>query len=376
MQEILSPKLLAARNLFKKSLIKLKNISVLIWLMVLLMCKLDALKPEGNASVEILPLDLISYDALINEDAESLHVLRTALNEKGIVGVKGIPGYREKVFEFIKSARKFSALPEQIKEAYAPNHLKGEMFLGYESGKEKFKRPNGQWVVDDLKVSYYGFVPEHSQNKWPSEIDLKTPFQNLGMLMSFVGEKVMEKIGLIEGDTGISLDGIPRSGRMLYYRKNEKGASDNPFWCGAHFDHGMFTALLPAFYFEDGEAVDEPMEAGLFVKATGYEVFKKVAANDPEILLFQVGEFGQLITNDAIKATEHRVQKANRAIERYTMALFFSPPMETVIFSNSELTQDSRYGGPAGSPCSYRQWHERSFDRYLVKEEAVNGEQK
>jgi len=133
--------------------------------------------------------------------------------------------------------------------------------------------------------------------------------------------------------------------------------------------------LVPAFYFKDGEAVDEPIEAGLFVKAAGDAVFKKVVANDPEILLFQVGEFGQLITNDAIKATEHRVQKASEAIERYTMALFFDPPMETVIFSDSELTQDSRYGGPTGAPCSYRQWHERSFDRYLVKEKATHTEQ-
>lgn len=352
---------------FRRSLIHSKHIVALIVLNAILICKGDTMEMQQNDSVETLPLDVISYESLMNEDAESLDVLKRALYEKGIVGVKGIPGYKEKVLEFIESARKFSALPEKVKENYAPDHAKGETFLGYESGKEKFQRPDGRWVIDDLKVSYYGFVPENLQNKWPSEMDLKTPFQNLGMLMSFVGEHVMEKIGLINGNTGISIEGEPRTGRMLHYRKSVEGASDNPFWCGAHFDHGMFTALLPAFYFVNGEPMDEPIEAGLFVRTTRDGVFKKVITKDPEVLMFQVGEFGQLITNDAIRATEHRVQKAHGVIERYAMALFFSAPMDLMIFSNSELTQDSRYGGEAEMPCSFREWSERSFERYLVQ---------
>jgi isopenicillin N synthase-like dioxygenase len=71
--------------------------------------------------------------------------------------------------------------------------------------------------------------------------------------------------------------------------------------------------------------VPEPPEAGLFVKVQG--TFKKVAA-DPEVMMFQVGEFGQLVTNDAIRATEHRVHKAPDSIERYAMALFFNAPQK------------------------------------------------
>ena len=51
------------------------------------------------------------------------------------------------------------------------------------------------------------------------------------------------------------------------------------------------------------------------------------------------------------------------------MALFYDAPLDTVIHSTSVLTEDSRYGGPAGSPCSYGDWHQRSFDRYIVKDE-------
>ncbi|MDR3623923.1 MAG: hypothetical protein P4L16_02150 [Chlamydiales bacterium] len=320
--------------------------------------------------IEILALDVISYEEFTQKEPHALSVLKDALFEKGIVGIKGVPGYKEKAIEFIESARAFSALPENVKEAYAPNFDLGEIFLGYEKGKEKFKRPDGTWVVDDLKTSYYAFVPNSPLNKWPSEVDLKNPFENLGSLMSEIGVAVMEEIGLIGESTGVSLGSNPDIGRMLYYRKNISSEADNPFWCGAHFDHGIFTALLPAYYFIDGEAVSEPIEAGLFVKPTSENCFKKVVSDDPDVMLFQVGEFGQLITNDAIKATEHRVHKAKSSTERYTMALFFTLPMETVIHSFSELTEDARYGGNGpGSPCSYLHWHEESFNRYIVKEE-------
>jgi isopenicillin N synthase-like dioxygenase len=243
------------------------------------------------------------------------------------------------------------------------------MFLGYEKGKEKFQRPDGSWVTDDLKVSYYAFVPENPQNKWPIEINLQDPFEEIATLMSETGKAVMQTIGLIGSNTGIFLSDTPQVGRMLYYRKSLEGAAENPFWCGAHFDHALFTVLLPAFYFVEGIAVEEPMEAGLFVKATNEGVFKKVIANDPDVMLFQVGEFGQLVTNDAIKATEHRVHKALGPVERYTLALFYDPPQETIVHSTSILTQDARYPGQPGDPCSYRQWQEASFNRYLVKEE-------
>lgn len=317
--------------------------------------------------VEYLALDIISYNDFISDDLQALQTLGKALHEKGIVGIKGVPGYQEKLFKYIESARLFSALPEDIKDRYAPNYDLGDTFLGYEKGKEKFMRPDGTWVVDDLKVSFYGFVPEIPQNKWPREIDLKTPFQDIATMLSDMGQTVMQKIGLIGSNTGIYLDQTAHLGRLLYYRKSVETSFDNPFWCGAHFDHGMFTSLLPAFYFSDGEAIPEPLEAGLFVKTASEGVFKKVVADDTDVMLFQVGEFGQLVTDDGIKATEHRVHKALGAVERYTMALFFLAPPDTTIYSHSELTYDSRYPGGPDAPCTYQTWADNSFNRYIVK---------
>lgn len=318
------------------------------------------------SAVEKLSLDVISYQSFITDEPGAFAILERALHEKGIVGIRGVPGYREKVDRYIDAVRKFSALPEHVKQSYTPNREAGE-FLGYEKGREQFKRPDGSWVPDDLKVSFYALVPNYPENRWPVEVDLREPFQELGALMSNVGTAVMEKIGLIGPATGIYLDEVPRTGRMLYYRKSSDSMQDTPYWCGAHYDHGMFTALIPAFYYMNGKAVKEPEEAGLYVKTTSDGQFKKVVSDDPDVLLFQVGEFGQLATDDAIRATEHRVQKASGTIERYTMALFFSAPDDAVIRSYSELTRDARYGGMKGDPCSFRAWHEASLNRYLVR---------
>lgn len=316
---------------------------------------------------ERLDLDVISYASFIDEEPQAIKILERALREKGIVGIRGVPGFKEKALQFVQAAREFSSLPEEIKERYAPNRDKGELFLGYEKGKERFKRPDGHWVVDDLKVSYYAFVPDVCPNKWPQEVDLKTPFQSMGLLMDSIAEKVMKTVGLLGSKTGIYLDGVPRVGRMLYYRKSEASTLENPDWCGAHFDHGLFTALLPAFYFVNGEQVSEPVEAGLYVKAATSDSFKKVAADDPDVLLFQVGEFAQLATNDNLLATEHKVVKASglQSVERYTMALFYSAAADTALQSTSVLSADSRYGEEP--TCSYKRWEEASFNRYIVK---------
>ena len=100
------------------------------------------------AMAEELALKVIPYDLFMQDDAETLETLRAALYQEGIVGIRGVPGYRERLKEFVDEARAFSALPEETKEQYAPNREKGDLFLGYEKGKEKFKRPDGKWVVD------------------------------------------------------------------------------------------------------------------------------------------------------------------------------------------------------------------------------------
>lgn len=56
--------------------------------------------------------------------------------------------------------------------------------------------------------------------KWPLEVDLKAPFEFLVEKMTKVEELIMCQIGFL----------------------------GNPHWCGAHFDHGLFTVIVPAVY--------------------------------------------------------------------------------------------------------------------------------
>ncbi len=320
-----------------------------------LLCSLHA--SEGK--VDILSLDVLSYEQLMANDPETVDTLSKALHTKGIVGIRGVPGFIEASEALLATSREFSALPEEVKEEYAPKAK--DLFLGYERGKEKFQRPDGKWFIDDLKVSYYAWIPNQRENRWPLELDLETPFERLGSIMAKMGEEVLARVYL----GNIPVSHIPKLGRMLYYQKKGDTGADNPYWCGAHYDHGLLTVLAPSCYFLSGKRIPEPLEAGLFVRIEGK--FYKVEA-DPEVMMFQVGEFGQLATNDGIRATEHRVHKPfDSDIERYTIAVFFNAPMETVIYSSSELTKDARYGGSSGDPCSYERWNEESFKRYIAR---------
>ncbi len=312
-----------------------------------------------------MELDVISYcDLLDPSNPFAPKQLETALLNKGIVGVRNVPEFENTSLAYIEAARKFSALPEEIKQQYAPDRDNGDT-EGYELGAEWFKNQNGEWQIDDKKASFYAFVPDLSRNKWPSDIDFKTSYLTLGELIFNTGKLLLNVMGLNE-QVGLSHERLMGYGRMLHYHKENDATNGNPNWCGAHFDHGLFTGLLPAYYFRDGKLVDEPEEAGLYIDSHQSNDFEKIYASDKSILLFQVGEFGQLISNDRIRATKHKVKKANGGIERYTFALFYSPDDNVVIQSKSLLIADQRYTQhqTVDGSISYAKWQAASYDRY------------
>ncbi len=309
----------------------------------------------------MIDLDIISYNKL----AEAQIIIEKALLDKGIIGISDVPNFENSVSDFIKASRQFAALPEEIKTKYIPNRDAG-FTEGYELGAEKFQDQNGHWHVDDKKSSYYALIPNHLNNKWPDEVDLKTPYLALGSLIFATGKRLLHAIGLNE-KVNLDHNMLIGHGRMLHYQSDEKATNKN--WCGAHFDHGLFTGLIPAHYFCDGNAIDEPDEAGLYIKANHHAEFEKISANDKSILLFQVGEFAQLMLNDRIKATKHLVRKAKNNIERFTFALFYSPADQVTIQSNSQLIADLRYQNnqSADGSINYGLWQEASYERYRAR---------
>ena len=154
---------------------------------------------------------------------------------------------------------------------------------------------------------------------------------------------------------------------LLFMKKESKPTFHlNPNWCGAHFDHGVFTSLMPAYYFKDGIEVEEPEEAGLYIKPTHEDEFVKVDVSDKSIMYFQVGEFAQLVSNDRICATEHLVKKARGKVERFTLAVFFAAADDARIQSRSVLSQDERYASHRDSTgrVSFLAWQDASYQRY------------
>jgi isopenicillin N synthase-like dioxygenase len=307
-----------------------------------------------------MELDIVDFSAIMAQK----HTLHEALYNKGIVGVRGVPDYLEASAAYIDAVRQFAALDDDIKKRYMPNRDQG-FTEGYELGAEWFKDEFDQWQIDDKKASYYAHVPNDARNPWPLEVDIQTSYMNLGSIMFDAGKRVMDAVGLNE-DMGLMRDNLTGFGRMLHYLKQGNTHGKNPNWCGGHYDHGIFTALMPAYYFHHNELIEEPEEAGLFIIPTGEHDYKKIHARDRSIMLFQVGEFGQLLSNDRIRATKHLVKKAHGNVERFTLALFIDPDINMVIRSTSELAKDARYAQNQSmdASISYHAWEQASYERY------------
>ncbi|MBV8803259.1 MAG: isopenicillin N synthase family oxygenase [Gammaproteobacteria bacterium] len=309
-----------------------------------------------------MELTIISYFDLLESHRFAKDQLKAALFDSGIVGISHVPHFEEKSQQYIRTVRQFCALDEKVKQQYKPNRDAG-LTEGYELGAEWFKDSDGHWKIDDKKASFYAFVPDQPRNKWPKEIDLKTPYLELGKLMFNVGKNILNLIQLNK-TFGIDLDGLEGYGRMLHYHKVHKNEKAN--WCGAHFDHGIFTGLMPAYYFKNGHEIEEPDSAGLYIKPPTSTTFEKVRVNKKSIILFQVGEFGQLASHDEIRATEHLVLQAQEGIERFTFALFSNPAANTTIYPKSELIKDSRYKNHCleDGGIQYSAWAKASYARY------------
>lgn len=317
---------------------------------------------------------IIPYSILKEAKASDylLEEFKIALSASGIVAVSGVPGYEGATESFFKSYREFSALDLDIKKLYEPTRKNGD-YTGFEIGVEQYTDPNGQSLLpDDKKASYYAMYPDDEKvNRWPKDSSLQPTFNQLAKIMYDTGMMILKKI-LFDSENQLDFDRVTGFGRMLHYHKERNGI--NPDWCGGHYDHGLFTALAPARYYSLGQRVPEPEEAGLHIVETrnfGKEIYSKVPCDRDDLLLFQVGEFGQLISNDRIRATKHIVKKdlTDDDIERFTMALFFSPDNETKICSSSSLAKDTRFSENKQNDGTvrYEDWSEASYARYLKK---------
>lgn len=335
---------------------------------------------KTDTQTKKLQLTVIDYQNLTNPSSFTIQETKKALNRHGIIGIKGIPDYQINIENLINDAKKFYSLSPEEKEKYSPNRKAGE-WVGYEMGKQKFRREDGSEVLSTSKCSYYAYVtngrldPQVVQNIWPpiNVCNLETTFMTIGYIMEGVIKKVIDITGCIQ-NTPILPDSFNAIGRLLQYTSSDSSNS-NP-WCEAHFDHGMFTALIPAYYWRDNEHIQEPEEAGFFVTLSDNECYK-VVVDDPTTLLLLVGEFAQLVTNGQLQAIKHEVRRAlDPKITRITQAVFLCPDPNETIISKDKLAQTDRYKMKLidgtiiireDGACTYSDWHENSLNQNRIR---------
>jgi isopenicillin N synthase-like dioxygenase len=285
---------------------------------------------------------IIEYDQ-INSSQDTI---RRALHDHGIIAVKGVPGFQEVYKNYIQAARDFVALSDEEKATCTPPDYYSR---GWSYGVEKF---NGR--LDTFKGSYYATIPEEVngvENVWPENSSFKEAYWAMAELIFETGKQILPQVDL-------HYDSLTGMSRMLYYAPVNPDTNDgNPNWCAEHRDHSMFTGLCPATFVKNGEIVAKPNDCGLYVRGVPVSFPK-------DVLIFQVGEAAQLLTNGMITATDHHVKKAMGDYERFTFALFFSPDREVRI--NSTVTE---YNDRYRPGMTYGEWSDASFNKYKTNNE-------
>lgn len=292
--------------------------------------------------------DFINYADLHQKSTQEQ--LFNQLFREGYVGISSVPHFLEHYKSYLKSAMDFMALPSEVrKESTPPNYYE----RGWSYGVEKL-----DGVPDTHKGSYYAQIPDDASNVWPKEDVIPNFRQNYLQLAQTIFNVSRQLIDLLYPP--LKNNPIFPIGRMLYYgpvAKLEAGNSKSSnAWCTLHRDHSLITGLCPAAYFKEGQYFEnaeiEDPEGGLFIRG------KRVVVPQ-DILLFQVGEALQLLTNGKITSTLHEVKKVVGGFERYTFALFTDPQASLVMHSTDESFNDRFHSG-----MTYGEWSNASYKKY------------
>lgn len=309
-----------------------------------LLCPLILASQQSMESGRVLHFDRLA------EEQESL---RAQVQHNGYVVVRGVPGFPVAYERFLDRLAAFSALPVEQQQLCTPPS-DADAF-GWSRGIEQF-----EGVVDLYKGSFYAAIPDpQRRNMWPAEDAVpgfRDSYLQLAGVIRAAGEQVARLLELpvpVWECVGRALDYAP----FPLPGGQEALSKLPPRWCGEHRDLSGLTGICPAVYYDSatGERWQgpEPASAGLYVLGQ--------RANIPgDCLGFQIGEVSQLLTNDRTKATLHHVEGA-WGFRRRTFALFFAPPMDFVMTSESTAFPDRFRQG-----MTYAEWHQCSLDKYKV----------
>ncbi len=282
---------------------------------------------------------------------DSKDEVTSMLHQKGFIAIQNVIGFKEARDKFFEQQKLFVALPDEVKERCVSQN-----FCGWAYGKECF-----EGIQDKSKGSYYANISDPvDKNPWPESLpEFRIAYINLATLIFNTAKEVLSLVG-IGKNSELELEQLSATGRMLYYGIPERDDGNNRFWCGEHLDHGLFTGLCPAIYRQGDQIVDEPAEAGLYIKG------RKISVPS-DVLMFQVGETAELLSNGEITATEHYVKKPlNGAYERFAFALFCAPPNSLYLNPSNKSVIEKYQARLSGGGMTFEQWNAKAFERYYI----------
>ncbi len=324
------------------------TLSSLLWGSVLTCLPLSAQEAASPDSPQD-ELRLFPYHALASLGDE----IQSEFKRTGYIAISGVPGFQAAYEQFLEQARRFVALPAEVQAKCTPSDY---FARGWSRGVEALVP--GQ--KDTYKGSYYAWVPNQTShpNVWPAEVPgLEPAYRAITEKMLAVGKEVLTILGVRQDSRGL--------GRMLHYKAIPEGENDgNPNWCNIHRDHGALTVLCPEVYYKNGERVSRPEGGGLYIEG-------KPVSPPTDIMLIQMGEVLELISNGAVRATDHYVGKPAvcDGCERFALALFLDPIGDFVIrCTNPEVRAKYADRFPLSEDSiTYEEWGNRSLAKYNPK---------
>ncbi|MCC7272707.1 MAG: isopenicillin N synthase family oxygenase [Alphaproteobacteria bacterium] len=259
--------------------------------------------------------------------------IRRACDASGFFYVTGHGVPEAWIADAFAANRRFHALPAAAKSALAMNRWH-RGYMGFGTAKltssARFapaRRPNQMesfFVRHEVAPDDPGRragAPLQGPNQWPDDPWFRTAVTRYDAAMRRLGASLLPALSIAAGEApdylAARFDPPSTALRLNHYPPAPADRPDDLFGSHPHTDYGFLTILAQ-------DAI-----GGLEVRMPdgGW----RPAPHLPGTFILNIGDAFARWTNDAFNSTPHRVVNASSERDRYSIAYFFDPALETVI---------------------------------------------
>jgi isopenicillin N synthase-like dioxygenase len=268
----------------------------------------------------------ISFQALKNENKEALTLLSDALHEHGFFSLTEHNLSESLVKSCYNSSKKFFDLDMQVKLRYHDKLLKGAR--GYTPNG--IETAVGETTPDQKEFWHHGPVIDETydsriiNNLLIREVDdFNDNYNQLFNNLNDIGLKILRSISLTLNIEQNFFDSWVLKGnsllRSIHYPPVKK--LTNQYRARAHEDINLITLLIGA------------EEGGLEILNKNNQWIKVTPSS--KAIVCNIGDMMQLVTDNKLKSTTHRVMNYSNADSksRYSIPFFMHPSPDTILKS-------------------------------------------